>query len=273
VPAPQTTLDDYPQERSDSPRPHRADSGLPRQRPETRATRASLGPFPEALEGKLILNHATPIAVEQYRRLAASLHELQASHGTKTIMVTSALPREGKTLTVCNLAMTLSESYGHRVLLIDADLRRPSIHEVFRLSNSTGLSDGLKSDSSALSLVQVSPRLSILPAGRPDPNPMAALVSERMQALIRESAQVFDWILLDVPPVGIMPDANLVARLTDGVVFVLSASTTAYSLVERAISEIGRESIVGVVLNRIDPATIPETGYYQDYYQSSADRG
>lgn len=233
----------------------------------TGRTQGHLGPFPASVEGKLILSHATPLAVEQYRRLAATLHELQAAHGTKTLMVTSALPREGKTLTVSNLALTLSEAYGRRVLLIDADLRRPSIHEVFGVSNVTGLSEGLRSDSAELSLMQLSSRLSVLPAGRPDSNPMAGLTSGRMQRLLEESAREFDWVLLDAPPVGIMPDANLVARLTQGVIFVVAAGSTPHKAVERAVNEIGRESIVGVVLNRIEPDTIPDTAYYEQYYQ------
>jgi protein-tyrosine kinase len=264
------TLAHYPEEAvAEAARPQIADVSGRKVVPHARNAASHLGPFPEALEGKLILNHAAPIAVEQYRRLAASLHELQAVQGVKTLMVTSALPREGKTLTVSNLAMTLSESYGRRVLLIDADLRRPSIHQVFGLPNATGLSDGLRSDSGDLTLLNLSPRLSVLPAGRPDANPMAGLTSERMRALLEDSAKVFDWVLLDAPPVGIMPDANLVAGLTQGVIFVLAAGSTPYKLVERAVTAIGREAIVGVVLNRIDAANIPDTHYYQQYYQGT----
>src|SRR5262249_2085154 len=79
-----------------------------------------------------------PVAIEQYRRLAGTLDELQAERGVRTLLVSSALPREGKTLTVTNLALTLSHSYRRKVLLIDADLRHPSVHEVFGLRNSTG---------------------------------------------------------------------------------------------------------------------------------------
>jgi protein-tyrosine kinase len=262
-----TTLAQYPEERpAVAARPASLDA-VNRKVVSPAREAGHLGPFPDALEGKLILSHAAPIAVEQYRRLAASLHELQAVQGIKTLMVTSALPREGKTLTVSNLAMTLSESYGRRVLLIDADLRRPSIHQVFGLANTTGLSDGLRSDSSELTLLHLSPRLSVLPAGRPDSNPMAGLTSERMRRLLEESAKVFDWVLLDAPPVGIMPDANLVAGLTQGVIFVLAAGSTPYPLVDRAVTAIGREGIVGVVLNRIDSANIPDTNYFEQYYQ------
>ena len=235
-------------------------------------SRGQLGSFGDASDGKLILSQAAPpIVVEQYRRLAATLHELQTVHGTKTLMVASALPREGKTLTVTNLALTLSESYGRSVLLIDADLRRPSIHDVLRLPNVRGLSEGLRSDSSELSLLQVSPKLSVLPAGRPERNPMEALTSERMRKVLEESASAFDWVLLDSPPVGIMPDANLLAALTDGVIFVIAAGSTPYSMIERAVSQIGSEHIVGTVLNRMEEAASPESDYYHAYYRPDTD--
>lgn len=224
--------------------------------------------FPANLAGKLVLGDAPPLAVEQYRRLAATLHELRETHGTKTLMVTSALPGEGKTLTVVNLALTLSESYRFRVLLVDADLRRPSVHEMFGLRNRKGLAEGLRSDTGELSLVTITPHLSVLPGGRPDSNPMAGLTSDRMRRLLEEAASAFDWVLLDAPPVGIMPDAHLLARVTEGVIFVIAAGSTPFPLVDRAINEIGRESIVGTVLNRIDEVNIPATGYYGDYYGS-----
>ena len=101
-----------------------------------------------SLDGKLVgSNNTPPMVVEQYRRLAASLHQLQEDTGLKTLMVASATPREGKTLTIANLALTLSGSYRRRVLLIDADLRRPSLHEVFCLPKTIGLSEALRSGS------------------------------------------------------------------------------------------------------------------------------
>lgn len=218
------------------------------------------------LDERLILQHASATAVEQYRRLAGVLHDIQAAHGTRILMVSSALPREGKTLTVANLALTLSESYDRSVLLIDADLRRPSLHDLFNLPNAGGLSEGLRSGSAELSPFKLLPRLSVLLAGRPGPDPVASLTSERMQVLLEQSAAEFDWVLLDAPPVGMMPDANLLARLVQGVIFVIAAGSTPFTLVERAVNEIGRDSIVGTVLNRMDEADIPAIGSYAQYY-------
>ena len=203
-----------------------------------------------SLDGKLVGSPSTPpFVIEQYRRLGASLHELQADTGLKTLMVTSALPREGKTLTVTNLALTLTESYHRRVLLIDADLRRPSLHEIFRVPRAAGLSEALKTGSRP-HLLELSPLLSILPAGQADADPLGALTSERFATLLHGCAAAFDWVLLDAPPVGLMPDGSVLARLTKAVVFIISAGTTPHKAVERAINELGRDYIVGTVLNR-----------------------
>jgi capsular exopolysaccharide synthesis family protein len=217
-------------------------------------------------DARVVGQSAGSIALEEYRRLAATLHELQVAHGTKSLMVASALPREGKTLTVTNLALTLSESYGRRVLLIDADLRRPSIHDLLRLPNAQGLSEGLLDDTRELSLLQVSPTLSVLPAGHPGPQPLAGLTSLRMRSVLEEAVSAFDWVLLDSPPVGIMPDANLLAGLTDGVVLVIAAGVTPYTDVERAVEAIGRDHIIGSVLNRAEERSHLASSYYHQYY-------
>lgn len=229
-----------------------------------------LGSFDPGVGTKLVGSPGlSPVAAEQYRRLAASLHQLQTENGLKTLMVTSSVPREGKTLTVTNLALTLSESYKRRVLLIDADLRRPSIHEVLRLPNSTGLSEGLRSANGRPPLLEVSPLLSVLTAGKLDADPVAGLSSERMGILLEEFSAEFDWILLDAPPVGLMPDANLLARLTRAVVFVIAAGATSHKVIERAIGEIGRDFIIGTVLNRIDDQQMPAGAQYRDYYAAT----
>ena len=167
-------------------------------------------------------------------------------------MVSSAVPKEGKTLTVVNLAMTLSESYKRRVLLIDADMRRPSVHEVFGISNRYGLGHALRSERKEVQFARVSPNLWVLPAGPPDSNPMGALSSQRMERLLDEVESSFDWILVDAPPVALMADAGLLARLTRAVIVVIRAGSTPYSLVEKVVAELGRENIIGAVLNQVE---------------------
>jgi capsular exopolysaccharide synthesis family protein len=218
------------------------------------------------MEGKLVSSRTTNAAsVEQYRRLATALFSLQRERPLKVLMVTSAAPREGKTLTSANLALTLSELYSQRVLLIDGDLRRPSIHEVFGIANTAGLSDGLVAHDKRLQLVQVTSQLSVLPGGHPDANSMAGLISERMRAVLKEAAERFDWVILDSAPVGLISDARLMADLVDGVIVVIGAGTTPYHAIERAVEELGRERIVGTVMNRVDNEQ-NQPRYLNQYY-------
>jgi len=238
-------------------------------RTSSAVVRHALGAPDADIARKLVVDAQTaPIAVEQYRRLAGALHDVQVEHGLKTLMVTSAVPGEGKTLTIANLALTLSEACQRRVVLIDADLRRPTLHQIFRLPNTHGLSDVLRSDGAEAPLLQITDHLTVLPAGRLE-SPMA-MTSDRMGALLDTLSASFDWVLIDAAPVGFMPEARMLARLTKAVLFVIAARSTPHTLVTRAVAEIGVESIVGTVLNSVSDEDVPAAAYYQDYYAPGA---
>jgi protein-tyrosine kinase len=195
-----------------------------------------------------------PGSREQYRRLAAGLHQAQAASAIKVVMVSSAVPGEGKTLTVSNLALTLSESYHRRVLVIDADLRRPSLHRLFKVPGSPGLTESLlATDDRPLHPHQISPNLSLLPAGAPSGDPMAALTSARMRHILDDAREAFDWVIVDTPPIGLLPDASLVAANVDATLFVIKAGETPFELVKRAVDIVGADRLLGVVLNRAMP--------------------
>jgi protein-tyrosine kinase len=237
-----------------------------RRPPEAQAGASTLASVKTEIRAKLVVHGAMGAAgIEQYRRLGATLHDLQQERGLKALTLTSALPQDGKTLTAVNLALTLVDSYSRRVLLIDADLRRPAIHEVFGISNSVGLRDALVSPSSELPTFEMGSRLSIIPAGKPTRNPLAGLSSGAMRTLLDDCEKRFDWVLLDAPPVGLLPDAQLLSRLTGAVIFVIRAGATPFALAERAIRELGRDCILGTVLNGVDEDAIPETNYYRGY--------
>jgi receptor protein-tyrosine kinase len=211
-----------------------------------------------------------PASREQYRRLAAALHQAQRTNGFKVAMVASAVAGEGKTLTASNLALTLSESYRRNVLLVDGDLRRPSLHTVFQVDGAPGLSDGLTSaEEPKLPLHRISPRLTVLPAGRPTSDPIGALTSDRMRRLIEEAREVFDWVILDTPPIGLLTDAALLSSMADGVVLVIKAGSTQYDMVNRAVDLIGRDRLLGVVLNRATEMPNRSTYDYSKYYYSA----
>ena len=224
------------------------------------------------IQARLVTSGSSSVSLEQYRRLAAVLHEEQVKGSLKTVMVTSALPSEGKTLTIANLALTLSGSYGRRVLVIDADLRAPSLHRLFSVRNTRGLTDALRDGQHGLPVIELSSQLSLLTAGRPGPTPLADLTSERMGEVIRECATSFDWVLIDTPPVGLLPDAQVLARVVGAVIFVIAAGSTPSAAVERAITEIGSDSIIVTVLNRVDDRRIHEASYYDEYYGNDDDQ-
>ena len=206
-------------------------------------------------------------AQEQYRKLAAILHHAQTERGLKVIMTSSALPGEGKSLTAVNLALTLSESYHRRVLLIDADLRRPTVQRIFGIPPISGLNEGLKaSEDKPMALTPVCERLFVLPAGRPEADPMSGLTSERMRRLITQAAASFDWVIVDSPPVGLLPDASLLSAFVDGVLLVVRAGKAPFSLVKRTVDSISHERILGVVMNAIDLAHDRNAGGYYEYY-------
>ncbi len=265
-------VDEFPAE--EERRPHAAGSA-PRRVATTAVPVPAVSPAPVSthlapdVEGKTVVDASiSPISLEEYRRLATTLHLMKEQSGLQALIVSSALPRDGKTLTSTNLALTLSESYQRRVLLIDADFRRPSVHDVFGLPLADGLASVLAADSpSSLPLRQVTRHLSVLPAGVAIRSTVAGLTSERMRTVMADVRARFDWVIIDTPPVGLISDANLLANLVDGVLLVIGAGSTPYLAVQRAISEFGRERIVGVVLNRIVEDAARKSSY-GDYYGS-----
>lgn len=223
---------------------------------------------PDARE-KLVVSGQLPAgAAEQYRRIGGLLHQLQQDRGIHVVMVASATPGEGKTLTSVNLALTLSESYRRRVLLIDADLRRPMLHTVLGVNNSrSGLSALLSSPAEyQLKTTHISDLLELAPSGAPDPDPMSGLSSERMRRIVADAASRYDWVILDTPPVTLLPDASLLAAMVDVAVLVIGAGRTPLTLVQKAVDTIGREKVMGVVLNRVEREHFPGASYKYDYH-------
>jgi capsular exopolysaccharide synthesis family protein len=215
-------------------------------------------PVTSLIAEKLVVTPSiSPVSLEQYRRLAATLHRRQTESRIKTVLVASTMAGEGKTLTAVNLALTFSESYGRNVLLIDGDLRRPTTHAVLEVPNILGSGIGSKQETDQkLSLIQVSPRLSVLTAGQPDADPMSRLASDRMRRVLMEAATQFDWVIIDTPPVGTVPDANLLATMADVVLLVVQAGRTPARLVQRTADALGRERVMGVILNRADDLVV-----------------
>jgi capsular exopolysaccharide synthesis family protein len=159
------------------------------------------------------------------------------------------------------------------VLLVDADLRRPSVHGAFQLDNRVGLSDVLRDGTGdgKLPVHQISANLWVLPAGKPTSDPMSLLISETMGEFLVDAAEQFDWVVLDTPPVALLPDANLLAAMIDAALLVVRANSTPYPLSVRAIEAIGTQKILGVVLNRAEKSEVAAGyNYYSYSYSHSA---
>jgi receptor protein-tyrosine kinase len=222
--------------------------------------------FDPSTQDKLVVGpNADHAMVEQFRKLAATLHHMQIVRGLKTLLITSAQPADGKSLTATNIALTLSESYRRQVLLIDADLRRPALHQIFRVPNAVGLNEGLKAKGDGrLNVLKITDTLTLLPAGRPEPDPMSGLTSARMSSILEEAASRFDWVLVDTAPIGLLADANLLTGMTDGALLVIRANQTPHASVLKAVQALGRERILGVVLNGTD--SLGRHVEYSQYY-------
>jgi polysaccharide biosynthesis transport protein len=205
---------------------------------------------------------------EAFRSLRTSLVFTSGAEGPRVIAVTSSQPLEGKTTTACNLGLVLALG-GSRVLLVDADLRRPGLHTVVGAKNEIGLSHLLVGQARVREAVQKTnePNLFVISAGRIPPNPSELLSSERMQALLANlRSGPFDWVIIDTPPVLAVTDAVIVSRSVSGVVFVIGSEMTRRVHAERAIETLlsGKPKSIGAVLNRVDFDR--NKYYYSRYY-------
>ena len=205
---------------------------------------------------------------EAFRSLRTSLVFTSGSQATRIIAVTSSQPLEGKTTTACNLAMALALG-GSRVLLIDADMRRPGLHKTMGLHNGTGLSHILVGQARVRDAVQRTsePNLVAITAGRTPPNPSELLSSERMNNLLTNlGSGPFDWVIIDTPPVLAVTDAVILAGRVSGVIFVVGSEMTRRAHAERALETLqsGHPKSVTVVLNRVDFNR--NKYYYSRYY-------
>lgn len=211
---------------------------------------------------------------EAYRAVRTNLLFATFNAPFKTIMVTSAVPAEGKTTTSVNLANVLAQN-GARVLLLDADLRRPHVHSVLGLVRSPGLSDVLAHGMDLHEVIQTTaiPNLMVIPSGHLPPNPSELLGSERLKELLARLGQEFDVIICDVPSVVVVTDALLLARCVDQVLMVVSVNNARRQTILRALEmlETSRCSIAGLVLNGLKPSRLRHYYYYY-YYDDQARR-
>lgn len=213
-----------------------------------------------------ILNKNTSFAVQEaYKQLRTNIRFCIRDQKCKKFCLTSGQASEGKSITLLNLAISIAQT-GKRVLLIDADLRRPTIARLLVEKATPGLSEVLVGDVSVSEAVRtgIYPNLDIIFSGEKPPNPSEVLSSERMHELIETSAEYYDYILVDTPPVNVVTDACVVANLLDGVLLLVRESRSNKETVRQAISnlQLTGANILGYILNGV----VSETSkHYGDY--------
>ncbi|MBU5465505.1 CpsD/CapB family tyrosine-protein kinase [Virgibacillus sp. MSJ-26] len=209
------------------------------------------------------LNPLSPIS-EQFRTIRTNLQFASVDEELESMVVTSSEPSEGKSLTVANLAIVYAQQ-GKRVLLIDADLRKPTVHYTFRLDNLTGLSTVLVGEESFNNAVQISDvdNLDVITSGPIPPNPSELLGSKRMKHFIQEANRVYDLVIIDSPPVLAVTDAQVLANLVDGSLLVVRSGQTEYETAGKAKEALERSTskLLGTVLN-----DLPKKGSNSYYY-------
>jgi succinoglycan biosynthesis transport protein ExoP len=205
---------------------------------------------------------------EAFKSVRTNVLFSSADEGMRTLVVTSAGPGEGKSLVASNLAMALAQA-GQRVLIIDADMRRPRVHEIFGGEQEPGLSNVLAGNAKTNEAVRKSKTsgLWLMPAGHIPPNPAELLGSRRYTDFIASLSVHFDWVILDTPPVMVVADSSIVANQSTGVVFVVRADHTSKHAVRAAVEQLeaANANLVGSVLNSVDLVRNPY--YYSAYYR------
>ena len=191
---------------------------------------------------------------EAYRSLRTSIQFLSLDRTVQTILVTSAGPGEGKSTTLANLAVTFAEA-GREVIVVDGDLRRPSLHRFFGLANDHGLTAAMRDEQPLANLILPTdiPHLRLLPSGPLPPNPSELLGSQRMDRIIENLRSVAEIILFDSPPTIAVTDASVLGAKMDGVLLVVSAGKTKrdHALRAKSILQKGNAKVLGVVLNNV----------------------
>lgn len=210
----------------------------------------------------------TPNFAEAMRTIRTNIMFSSTSSGSQSLVITSSGPGEGKTVVASNLAMALAQT-GQRVVLIDADMRRPRIHEVFAEKQEPGLSNVLIGEVKIADTLRStsSPSLWVLPAGHIPPNPAELLGSRRFSDFITTLGEQFAWVIIDSPPIMAVTDAAVVAHVANGVLFVVGAEMTSRAVAQTAIEQLttANARVVGAVLNRVD--LDHNAYYYSQYYR------
>jgi protein-tyrosine kinase len=228
-----------------------------------RCTRPTWHPDPNV---NVFLNsNLTAHGAEQFRTLRSRLYQIRSAQTMKTLLVTSSIPSEGKTFVTNNLAQSIVRQPDRRVLIIDADLRCSRLHVPLGAPASPGTTDYLRGDADETKIIQFNSEsnLCFIPGGTEVANPSELLSNGRLKILLDRVSPMFDWVILDSAPLIPVADSSFLADMVDGVLMVVRAGMTPSATAQRAVQELQGRTVVGVVLNAVDPEQA-----YGAYYSS-----
>lgn len=213
---------------------------------------------------------ATPVS-EEYKKLKATIVKLTKQEPFKNmLLVTSAIGGEGKSLTAANLALSLSQDYDHSVLLVDADVRKPSLHKLFNVTPESGLSDCVDDDRDIGSaLIKLgNGNLTLLPSGKRHDNPVELFSSQRMQKALASLKYRYPdrYIIIDTPPVLLFAETKMISSFVDGIIFVIKEGRAPLQHITDALDALKDEDVMGVVYNGAGPNGFNGRYAYHAYY-------
>jgi succinoglycan biosynthesis transport protein ExoP len=226
--------------------------------------------FEKDLHDPLMSNAVPANFAEAFRAIRSNVLFSSADEGSKVLVVTSSAPGEGKTLVASNLAVALAQA-NQRVLIVDADMRKPRVHGVFQQTQEPGLSNVLVGNAKASEAVRNTKVAGLwaMPAGVLPPNPSELLGSKRFKEFVGTLGQHFDWVIIDSPPIMAVTDSSIVAHVATGVVFVIGSDMTSRHTAQRSLEQLqnANAKVIGAILNRVDLKH--HAYYYSQYYKKA----
>lgn len=237
--------------------------------------KAASVPFATSPEASLLdLSRPNEAPMEEFRTLRTRLNHLQGLQPIHTLVVTSPSPAEGKSFSAANLAIAQSHLEGNRVLLADFDFRRPVVHNLFQVQRSPGITDYLQGKASLEEVILKveGTNLCLMTAGEAVTNPLELLNLPEAKALLSSLPQLFNWVILDTPPLLFAADANLLSTMCDGTVMVVRIGATTIDSVTRAIQSLCQNNILGIVVNGARRSELyHKYTYYHSYYYAKSE--